>query len=219
MAPPGGLCPDCWPAVRFLAEPLCPRCGSPLEQVQAEPCGHCQASHSPLQQTRAAMLYDDGSRDLVLHLKHADALAGVPVMARWLQRAGAEQLRPADFLVPVPLHWTRLFKRRYNQSAELARALGRLSSVKALPDALARTRRTPSQGGLSRQQRKANVRDAFAVKDRYRERINGANIVLIDDVITTGATLEACGDALLDAGAAQVTAVALARVARGAALA
>ena len=219
MAPPGGLCPDCWPAVRFLAEPLCQRCGAPLEQAQPEPCGHCQAAHSPLQQTRAAMLYDDGSRDLVLHLKHADALAGVPVMARWLQRAGAEQLRQADFLVPVPLHWTRLFKRRYNQSAELARALGRLSNVKALPDALARTRRTPSQGGLSRQQRKANVRDAFAVKDRYRERINGANIVLIDDVITTGATLEACGDALLDAGAAQVTAVALARVARGAALA
>ena len=218
MAPPGVLCPDCWPVVQFLAEPLCRRCGSPLEQAQPEPCGHCQASHSPLQQTRAAMLYDDRSRDLILHLKHADALAGIPVMARWLQRAGAETLTDADFLVPVPKHWTRLFMRRYNQSAELARALARLSKVRALPDGLHRTRRTPSQGGLSRQRRQANVHDAFAVKDRYRERINGASIVLIDDVITTGATLEACGDALLAAGATKVTALALARVPRGAAL-
>lgn len=212
MAPPGGLCPECWPAVYFLAEPLCQQCGAPLEQAQQEPCGHCQASQSPLHQTRAAMLYDDGSRDLVLHLKHADALAGVPVMARWLQRAGAAQLREANFVVPVPLHWTRLFKRRYNQSAELARALARLSKVAALPDALHRTRRTPSQGGLSRPQRRENVRDAFGVKDRYRSRINGANIVLIDDVLTTGATLEACAAALLDAGAARVDALTLARV-------
>jgi ComF family protein len=161
---------------------------------------------------RAAMIYDDGSRDLVLHLKHADALAGVPVMARLLQRAGAELLAEANFLVPVPLHWRRLFQRRYNQSAELARALARLSKVRALPDGLVRTRRTPSQGGLSRQQRRQNVHDAFCVKERYRPRIDGANIVLIDDVTTTGATLEACADALLGAGAARADALTLARV-------
>ena len=212
MAPPGGLCPDCWLAVHFLAEPLCQCCGAPLAQAQTEPCGHCLPGHSPLSRTRAAMLYDDGSRDLVLHLKHADALAGVPVMARWLQRAGAELLGDADFLIPVPLHWRRLLKRRYNQSAELGRALARLSAVKALPDGLLRTRSTPSQGGLSRHHREANVWDAFAVKDRYRERINGANIVLVDDVLTTGATLEACASVLLDAGAAWVDAVVLARV-------
>ncbi len=165
------------------------------------------------------MLYDDGSRDLVLHLKHADALAGVPVMARWLQRAGAEMLRDADFLVPVPLHWTRLFQRRYNQSAELARALSRLSRVKALPDCLIRNRRTPSQGGLSRQRRQHNVRDAFKLTARYQARISGANIVLIDDVMTTGATLEACAAALLDAGAARVDALTLARVEHDAPLA
>jgi ComF family protein len=158
------------------------------------------------------MLYDDGSRDLILHLKHADALAGVPVMARWLQRAGAELLGDAGYLIPVPLHWRRLLKRCYNQSAELARALARLSAVQALPDGLLRTRSTPSQGGLSRRRREANVRNAFAVKDRYRERINGANIVLVDDVLTTGATLEACASTLLSAGATRVDAVVLARV-------
>lgn len=212
MAPPGGLCPACWPTVRFVAAPLCQRCGVPLEQPLPGPCGQCQASPSPLHRIRAAMLYDDGSRDLVLHLKHADALAGVPVMARWLQRAGAEMLGKTDFLVPVPLHWSRLFQRRYNQSAELTRALARLSQVKALPDGLIRNRRTPSQGGLSRQRRHHNVRDAFSVKCRYRTRIAGANIVLIDDVLTTGATLEACARALLDAGATQVDALTLARV-------
>lgn len=216
MLPPGGLCPDCWEGVTFIAAPLCPRCGIPTEGPAGAPssgsCGQCQTSHSPLARIRAAMVYDDGSRDLVLHLKHADALAGVPVMARWLQRAGADLLAEADFLVPVPLHWRRLFQRRYNQSAELARALASLSKVRALPDGLVRTRRTPSQGGLSRQQRRENVEDAFRVKERYRPRIDGANVVLIDDVTTTGATLEACADALLGAGAARADALTLARV-------
>ncbi|MGY9055453.1 MAG: ComF family protein [Alphaproteobacteria bacterium] len=171
-----------------------------------------------LSSARAAVLYDDGSRNLILHLKHADALAGVPVLARWMQLAGASILAEADYLLPVPLHWTRLFKRRYNQSAELARALARLADVPALPDGLVRPAKTPSQGGLSRHGRQENVRDAFAVKDRYRSRINGAKIVLIDDVITTGATLDACAAVLLDTGAVCVDAITLARVDHGAPL-
>ena len=193
---------------------MCAKCGKPLTEPQVGPCGDCQSKHSPLNRIRSAMLYDEGSRDLVLHMKHADALAGVPVMARWMQRAGADMLGNADFLVPVPLHWRRLLHRRYNQSAELARALAQQSRVKALPDGLKRTRATPTQGGLSRQQRRENVRDAFSVKDRYRARINEAKIVLIDDVMTTGATLEACAAALLNAGAAQVDALTLARADR-----
>ncbi len=218
MAPPGGLCPDCWPGIRFLAAPLCQRCGAPLAESEPPVCGYCRDRHSLLGRSRAAFLYDEGSRNLVLHLKHADALAGVPVLARWMQRAGAELLGEADLLVPVPLHWARLFKRRYNQSAELARAIARLTGVPALPDGLVRIRRTPSQGAFSREQRRANVRDAFQAKDRYRSRINGARIVLIDDVMTTGATLEACTAALRNGGAAQVDALTLARVEHGAAL-
>ena len=212
MAPPGGLCPTCWPVVRFLAEPLCQRCGVPMDKPGEQTCGDCHGRNPALTKARAAMLYDDGSRDLVLHMKHADALAGVPVLARWMQRAGAELLADSDFLVPVPLHWTRLFKRRYNQSAELARALARLSGVPMLPNTLQRPHRTPSQGGLSQSERRANVKHAFRVKDRYRDRINGSCITLVDDVLTTGATLDACAQVLLDAGALRVDALTLARV-------
>lgn len=218
MAPPGGLCPDCWPMVRFLSEPQCQRCGIPLETPGLEVCGHCAAAPPAYGRARAVFAYEEGSRDLILRLKHADALAGVPVLARWMLRPGAEMLREADWLVPVPLHWRRLFKRRYNQSAELARALARSSGVAALPDGLARTRQTPSQGSLSRTRRRANVRDAFTVPARHRERIAGRHVVVIDDVMTTGATVEACAAALLDAGAARADVLCLARVEEGAAL-
>jgi len=212
MAPPGGLCPDCWPMVRFLTDPLCQRCGIPMENTGESVCAHCLAEPPGYGQARAAFVYEEGSRDLILRLKHADALAGVPVLSHWLQRPGAAMLRRADWLVPVPLHWRRLFQRRYNQSAELARALARISGVPALPDGLVRMRRTPSQGGLSRRQRQRNVRDAFAVPARHRSRIAGRQIVLIDDVMTTGATASACAAALLAAGAAGVDALCLARV-------
>ena len=212
MAPPGGLCPDCWPMVAFLSEPLCQQCGVPLEQPAQELCGDCQIDPPAFGHARAALRYDEGSRDLVLRLKHADALSGVPVMARWMHRAGANLLTDADWLVPVPLHWSRLFQRRYNQSAELARALARVSGVQALPDGLVRHRKTPSQGGLSRRRRQANVQDAFHVSARQRDRLAGTHIILIDDVMTTGATLNACAAALIDAGATKVDALCLARV-------
>ncbi len=198
--------------VRFLADPLCQRCGIPMENASESACPHCLAEPPAYGQARAAFLYEDGSRDLILRLKHADALAGVPVLAHWLQRPGAEMLRRAEWLVPVPLHWRRLFHRRYNQSAELARALARASRVPMLPDGLTRTRQTPSQGNLSRRQRQRNVRDAFAVTLRHRGRIAGKHIVLIDDVMTTGATASACASALLAAGAAGVDVLCLARV-------
>ena len=184
-------------------------------QAVGSACGVCHASDSPLSRTRAAMVYDDASRDLVLRLKHADALAGVPTMARWMQRAGAELLAEADLLIPVPLHWSRLFMRRYNQSAELARAISRLSGKPSLPLALARHRRTPSQGGLDRQQRHSNTEGAFSVPSRYSQKLTGKSIILIDEVMTTGATLEACARVLAEAGARQIDALTLARVPHG----
>jgi ComF family protein len=202
--------------VQFLATPICERCGVPLESSAQELCGDCQIQPPAYGPARSALAYDAGSRDLVLRLKHADALSGVPVLARWMQRAGAEVLRGADWLVPVPLHWSRLFQRRYNQSAELARAISRVSRVPALPDGLNRMRKTPTQGGLSRSLRRANVRDAFRVPARHLKRLDGARIVVIDDVMTTGATLDACAAALLDVGAASVDALCLARVEPGA---
>ena len=164
------------------------------------------------------MRYGEVSRRLVVGFKHGDRTHAAPAFGRWLARAGAELLGDADIVAPVPLHWRRLFRRRYNQSAELARALARLSGVAALPDGLARTRQTPTQGGLNRRQRRTNVRDAFAVPARHQARIAGKHAIVIDDVMTTGATVEACAAALLDAGAAKVDVLCLARVEVGAVL-
>jgi ComF family protein len=212
MAPPGGLCPDCWPLVRFLGPSLCNHCGIPISLGPQDLCDECPTNPPAYNKARSALVYDDGSRDLLLRLKHADALAGVPVMARWMLRAGADILKDTDWLVPVPLHRVRLFHRRYNQSAELARAVARLSGVKALPDGLQRIRNTPSQGGLSRDKRKANLQAAFRTTPGHRTRLLGARVTLIDDVMTTGATINACANALIAAGATRVDAVCLARV-------
>jgi ComF family protein len=164
------------------------------------------------QRARAACLYDDASRDLILKLKHADRPDLGPLFARWLARAGTDVLAEADLLVPVPLHRRRLFVRRYNQAAEIARPLARLCRRPYLPDALIRQRPTSIQGGKSGRGRRLNVKGAFVVPKWRRARLKDARIVLIDDVLTTGATAEACAKALLAAGAASVDLLVVARV-------
>jgi ComF family protein len=156
------------------------------------------------------MLYDDGSRKLVLGFKHGDRTYAAGALAAWMHRAADEFISAADFLVPVPLHRWRLFKRRYNQSSLLAHALGRLAGKPVLPHLLRRIRATPSQGHRKRKERQENVRGAFAITGH--EQIAGKNIVLVDDVLTTGATVEECSRVLLDAGAARVDVLVLSRV-------
>jgi ComF family protein len=160
------------------------------------------------------MIYNDGSRRLVLAFKHADRIDAAPAWGEWLARAGADLLADADFLVPVPLHHRRLISRRYNQAALMAQALGRTSGLPVVVDALRRVRATPSQGRMNRSQRERNVAGAFAVRASRQESIRDARIVLVDDVITTGATLTACIRPLLHAGAANVDVLTLARVTR-----
>jgi ComF family protein len=164
---------------------------------------------------RAATVYDDGSKSLILPLKHADRLDLAPLMARLMFSAGRAVFEGADFLVPAPSHWTRLVQRRANQAAELARALSAVAGVEYAPWALTRVKRTPLQGtygGLKGRAR--NVQGAFKVPASAGRRIAGKRLVLVDDVWTTGATVNACGQALLKAGAAQVAAVTFARVVR-----
>ena len=151
---------------------------------------------------------------LVLGFKHADRLHAAPSFARWLAAAGEELLVDTDLVIPVPLHWTRLAWRRYNQSAILARLVARAAGLPFLADMLVRRRRTPSQGELGRTARQQNVSGAFALARRHRARVAGKRILLVDDVLTTGATLEACARTLLRAGAQQVDALTLARVVR-----
>jgi ComF family protein len=210
---PGALCPACWGAIKFIGPPLCDRCGLPFEHAQAVAvCGACLAHPPAFGRARAVMRYDEASKPLILRFKNADRVHAAPALARWIARAGAEVLEAADLIVPVPLHWRRLFRRRYNQSALLARALARETGIAWSPDALARLKPTPSQGGLSARERRLNVRGAFKVPVRRRPLVYGKRVVLVDDVLTTGATLDSAARAVLRGGAAAVNALAIARV-------
>ncbi|MDR3425785.1 MAG: ComF family protein [Alphaproteobacteria bacterium] len=215
--PVGGnatLCPACWKQIQFIAKPFCDCCGMPFD-IPVEDgtlCGACLAETPNFAAARAAMLYDEGSRKLVLGFKHGDRTYAAKALAVWMHRAGGAFWDKADALVPVPLHRWRLFRRRYNQSALLAQNIAALAGKNYLPDALIRTRDTPSQGHMRRKERQDNVRGAFAVPEARRKNIVGKTVVLIDDVMTTGATVEECARMLLKAGAARVHVLVLARV-------
>ncbi len=213
----GSLCPDCWRTLHFLDGPACIQCGLPFEIDPGGEtlCAACLAYPPAFDKARAIMRYDEASRKPILALKHADRLDLVPSFGRWLERSGHELLAGADLIVPVPLHRARLWKRRYNQSAELARALSRLGGLPVDPFVLCRTRSTPSQGEMpSASARRRNVRGAFAVPAGRKPALDGKRVLLIDDVMTTGATANACAKALKRAGAVNVYVLALARVVR-----
>ncbi len=208
------LCTDCWRSVAFITPPLCACCGYPFEfdAGSGALCGACTHDPPPWARARAAFRYDDASRALILAFKYRDRTDAAKAYARWLVRAGNELLTQADVLVPVPLHWSRLFSRRYNQAALLAAGVSKLSGVPHLATALRRRRWTRSQTGLDAEGRRRNVRAAFAVPARQVRRLEGRRIVLVDDVLTTGATVGGCIAALKKAGAASVDVLTLARV-------
>lgn len=213
----GGLCPACFRDTVFVSPPVCDCCGAPASgDAPVYACDACLHAPPAWTRGRAAALYEGGARRAVLALKHGDRLDVARAAAPWLLRAGRELLAEADLVAPAPLHWRRLVWRKFNQSAELARALLALADRReaAAYDLLRRTRATPSQEGRTRAARIANVAGAFAVNRRWRARVTGARVLLVDDVMTTGATLSACAEALYDAGARHVDALVLARVAR-----
>ena len=207
-----GMAPDAWSKVVFLEAPVCDGCGSPFEFPMPGRCAACQAKPFVFARARAACLYDEASRDLILRFKHADRVDHAQLFARWVGRAAAELLEEADAIAPVPLHRMRLLKRRYNQAAEIARPLARRAGLEYLPDALVRRRSTESQGAKSGGARRRNVQGAFEVPEARRKHVKGRRVLLIDDVLTTGATADACAKALLKAGARAVDLAVVARV-------
>lgn len=206
------LCAMCWKAIHFINEPFCPCCGAPFDTPMGEGalCSTCVEHRPVYEAARSVFLYDEASKPLILRFKHGDQLHGLPMFAQWLARTGESFWQDVDGIVPIPLHRWRLLKRRYNQSALLAIALGRLVHKKVCVDALVRTRPTPPQGHFSKKQRLLNVRGAFAL--RRSMDVRGLNLVLVDDVLTSGATVNECARILLAAGAARVDVLTLARV-------
>jgi ComF family protein len=211
-----GLCPDCWRKLAWLSPPCCFSCGAPFPfDAGAEArCGACLQKPPAYDQARAVFRYDDESRDLILGFKHADRTESAPAFSAWMARAGADLLEAAELIVPVPLHWTRLATRRFNQAGLLAQALGRISGRPVEPRALTRRRPTRSQGHLGRLARFRNVKGAITVADRRVAMVTNRRVLLIDDVITTGATVESAAKALISAGARGVDVLALAKVVR-----
>jgi ComF family protein len=208
-----GLCAECWGELSFIAPPYCPRLGIPFVYDPGPGILSMQAIADPpaYSRARAAVRYDDVARKLVHAFKYGDRLDLAPTLGRWMARAGHEVLAEADVLVPVPLHWRRLWARRFNQSAALAGEISAAADVPVAHHLLKRAKAT-AQVGLSRKQRAENVQGAFRVPPNARAEVKGRRLVLVDDVLTSGATLDACARALLRAGAAQVDALVFARV-------
>lgn len=211
------LCPTCWKGVAFITAPVCERLGTPLAFDLGPGALSPAAIAQPpaFDRARAAFRFDDVGRALVHGLKYGDRLEVAVALSAWMARAGRELLADADALVPVPLHWTRLVSRRFNQAAELTRHLSALTGVANAPLLLKRVRRTRHQVGLTRAQRLDNVTGAFRVAADRKGWVAGKRLVLVDDVLTTGATIEACCRALRRAGAARIDVLTAARVVEG----
>ena len=202
------FCADCWRGIEFLGHSGCSTCGLPLEATEQTTCAACLAQPPRIARTRAAVAYDDLSRGLAIRLKYGRKIAIARTMARFMAPLVAEE--GDRILIPVPLHRWRLWSRGFNQSALVAQELSRRLGIATDPLALRRIRRTPPLKGMSRTQRRKTVSGAFRVRDKTA--IAGKTIILVDDVLTTGSTAEACARTLKRAGAARVELVSWARV-------
>jgi ComF family protein len=214
-----GLCGSCWRDTPFIGGTVCDSCGLPV-QGSADgyrlECDDCMKTPRPWSDGRAALLYKDRARRMVLALKHGDRPEIARPAALWMARAARPILRDSMLIAPVPLHWTRFLKRRYNQSALLAQEVSRQTGLSHCPDLLVRSKRTAMLEGKTAKQRFSDLSGVIEVHPKRRHRLVARSVLLVDDVMTTGATLAACAKACLDAGAKDVCVLTLARVAKDA---
>ena len=212
-----GLCGPCWRDTPFVGGTICESCGVPVigerDGFRIE-CDDCLRAPPPWQAGRAALMYDGKAQSLILAFKHGDRPELARPAARWLAAAGRSLLRPGMLIAPVPLHWSRLLRRRYNQSALLARHLGREVGLDCVPDLLLRKQRTPVLDGKTAHERAKVLEGAITTHPRRVQHLKGRDILLVDDVMTSGATLSACARACQAAGANHIFVLALARVAK-----
>ncbi len=210
----GGLCASCWSKLSFITRPYCERLGIPFAYDPGPGVVSMQALADPpaYRRARAAVRYDEIGRTLVHALKYGDRLELAPLMGGLMARAGQELFADADALVPVPLHWRRLWMRRFNQSALLAKAISRLAGIPVAEGALKRVKATAQQVGLSKAERAQNLQGAFCVPPAGKALVAGRRLVLVDDVLTSGATADSAARTLLRAGAADVDVLVFARV-------
>lgn len=216
----GALCGPCWSQLRFIELPYCPVLGTPFAYDPGDGVMSLQALAEPpvFDRARSAVLYDHVARKMVRSFKFGDRPELAPWMAKWMVRAGADLVLPDALIVPVPLHRRRLMQRQFNQSAELARHLARQAGCRFMPGVLQRIRPTRQQVGLGASERVRNVQGAFRVPVQCEIDVRGSHVILIDDVYTTGATLQACARALRRRGATKIDCLTFARVANGVAV-
>ena len=215
----GMIAPEAWKTLDFIHAPHCKKCGVPfdfevtgIDTQSGSHCIQCIDYPPPFDSARSALKYNDSSRNLILGFKHADQLHAALAFTAWLKNAGAKMLENADALIPVPLHRWRLLRRRYNQSAIIAKQLSKETGLPVFYEGLTRNRPTPVQGHLNYHERRKNVKHAFEVREKYAEILKDKNLILIDDVYTTGSTVKECTKALKKAGANEVHILTLARV-------
>lgn len=208
------LCPHCWKDCTFLSSPWCTLCGWPFpyEIPEQALCPSCSRLPPLFIQCRSALAYQDGTRGFILKLKQGDGTHLAPGLSRLMIRAGQDILSQTDLLVPVPLHWRRLFLRQYNQATLLSHQITRQTNIPTHTDLIKRHRSTRKQGHQNRKERSANVRGAFTIPPDKAPFLKGKRLTLIDDVFTTGATLSECARILRKGGAKEVRALTLARV-------